>query len=437
MAKQIVIDHVFKVFGDDPQEALALVRQGLSKQEVLARTGQSIGVFDAHLSIEAGEIFVVMGLSGSGKSTLVRLLNLLIEPSAGRILVDGVDIAQLPDAQLRALRRKDISMVFQSFALMPHMTVLDNTALGLELAGVDRAQRQAQAAQALEQVGLAGWGDSYPDELSGGMQQRVGLARALASDPSILLMDEAFSALDPIIRTEMQSELLRLQKVRRRTIVFISHDLDEAMRIGDRIAIMKDGMVVQVGTPEDILRNPANDYVRSFISGVDASAVFKAGDIARKLQVEVAVSELRGCRPALQRLSEHDRDWACVVDPSYRYQGMVSADSLRAALHGHEGPLGLQHALVPGITPVDSSFPVRELYGRMLETPSPLPVVDERGRYVGSISKNTLLRFLDPETDIAGNPLPQDEAADTAAPDQVPAMASAPETARSAATPSA
>ena len=163
MAKQIVIDHVFKVFGDDPQEALALVRQGLSKQEVLARTGQSIGVFDAHLSIEAGEIFVVMGLSGSGKSTLVRLLNLLIEPSAGRILVDGVDIAQLPDAQLRALRRKDISMVFQSFALMPHMTVLDNTALGLELAGVDRAQRQAQAAQALEQVGLAGWGESYPD----------------------------------------------------------------------------------------------------------------------------------------------------------------------------------------------------------------------------------------------------------------------------------
>ncbi|MCB1974196.1 MAG: ATP-binding cassette domain-containing protein, partial [Burkholderiaceae bacterium] len=212
MAKEITIEHVFKVFGDAPQAALELVRQGCSKQDILARTGQSIGVFDAHFTIGAGEIFVVMGLSGSGKSTLVRILNRLIEPTAGRVLIDGVDLAPLPDAELRALRRKDISMVFQSFALMPHMTVLDNTAFGLELAGVDRAERQAQAAIALEQVGLAGWGASYPDELSGGMQQRVGLARALASDPSILLMDEAFSALDPIIRTEMQTELLRLQQ---------------------------------------------------------------------------------------------------------------------------------------------------------------------------------------------------------------------------------
>ena len=282
MAKKITIDHVFKIFGEAPQQALELVRQGCSKHEILERTGNSIGVFDATFTIEAGEIFVVMGLSGSGKSTLVRLLNLLIEPSAGRILVDDTDISSLTSGQLRALRRKDISMVFQSFALMPHMNVLDNTALGLELAGVGRAERQAQAAQALEQVGLASWGASYPDELSGGMQQRVGLARALASDPSILLMDEAFSALDPIIRTEMQSELLRLQQIRRRTIVFISHDLDEAMRIGDRIAIMKDGQVVQVGTPDDILRNPANNYVRSFVRGVDAAAVFKAGDIARE-----------------------------------------------------------------------------------------------------------------------------------------------------------
>jgi glycine betaine/proline transport system ATP-binding protein len=250
VAKQIAIDHVFKVFGNDPKTALSLVKQGLSKQEILAQTGQSIGVFDADFTIEAGEIFVVMGLSGSGKSTLVRMLNRLIEPTSGRILVDGQDINALSDKELRALRRKDISMVFQSFALMPHLTVLDNTAFGLELAGVDRATRQRQAQDALEQVGLGAWGASYPDELSGGMQQRVGLARALASDPSILLMDEAFSALDPIIRTEMQSELLRLQEIKRRTIVFISHDLDEAMRIGDRIAIMKDGMVQQVGTPD-------------------------------------------------------------------------------------------------------------------------------------------------------------------------------------------
>ena len=313
MAKQIIIDQVFKVFGDAPEQAMDLVRQGLGKQDILARTGHSIGVFDASFTIEPGEIFVVMGLSGSGKSTLVRMLNRLIEPTAGRILVDGQDIHALTDKALRQWRRKDISMVFQSFALMPHMTVLDNTAFGLELAGTPKAERQQMARQALEQVGLAEWGASYPDELSGGMQQRVGLARALASDPSILLMDEAFSALDPIIRTEMQSELLRLQKVRRRTIVFISHDLDEAMRIGDRIAIMKDGQVVQVGTPDDILRNPANDYVRSFIRGVDAAAVFKASDIARKPLTVVAEHADRGSRAALKMLQDQDREYAYVI----------------------------------------------------------------------------------------------------------------------------
>jgi glycine betaine/proline transport system ATP-binding protein len=266
MAKTIQIEHVFKVFGDEPQQALALARQGHSKQDIVAQTGQSIGVFDASFTIQAGEIFVVMGLSGSGKSTLVRLINRLIEPTAGRILVDGENINDYGEAQLRAFRRKDISMVFQSFAL-PHLTVLDNTAFGLELAGVDKAARLAQARAALAQVGLEVWANAYPDELSGGMQQRVGLARALAADPSILLMDEAFSALDPIIRTEMQDELLRLQQDKRRTIVFISHDLDEAMRIGDRIAIMKDGQVVQVGTPEEILRAPADEYVRNFIRG--------------------------------------------------------------------------------------------------------------------------------------------------------------------------
>ena len=407
MAKKITIDHVFKIFGDAPQQALELVRQGCSKHEILERTGNSIGVFDATFTIEAGEIFVVMGLSGSGKSTLVRLLNLLIEPSAGRILVDDTDISSLTSGQLRALRRKDISMVFQSFALMPHMNVLDNTALGLELAGVGRAERQAQAAQALEQVGLASWGASYPDELSGGMQQRVGLARALASDPSILLMDEAFSALDPIIRTEMQSELLRLQQIRRRTIVFISHDLDEAMRIGDRIAIMKDGQVVQVGTPEAILRAPADDYVRNFVRGVDAAAVFKAGDIARKTQVEVSESATRGCRPALKRLQQHDREWAYVVSPEHRFLGVVSADSLRAALQGHEGPLGLLHAFVPGVAAVTADTPISQLYGLMVGCPCPLPVIDEQGRFLGAISRTTLLKFLDPSTDPHGNPLPE------------------------------
>ena len=400
MAEQIVIDHVFKVFGSEPKKALDLAKEGKSKQDILAETGQSIGVFDANFTIEEGEIFVIMGLSGSGKSTLVRMLNRLIKPTTGRILINGEDIVTVNDGRLRELRRKDISMVFQSFALMPHMTVLDNTAFGLELSGIEKEKRVKAAQEALEQVGLTGWGDKYPDELSGGMQQRVGLARALAADPSILLMDEAFSALDPIIRTEMQTELLRLQQIKRRTIIFISHDLDESMRLGDRIAIMKDGHVIQIGSPEEILRTPANDYVRRFIRGVDAAAVFKAGDIARKTQVEI-VSENpnRGCRPALQILAEHDRDYGVVLSSSRKYLGMVSADSIREALEGHTGPLGLSHAFLPDSTlTINVNDPVSDLYGQVGKSVHALPVIDDNGRYVGAITKTTLLRFLDKTT---------------------------------------
>jgi glycine betaine/proline transport system ATP-binding protein len=398
VAKQIIIDHVFKVYGEQPEAALKLVQEGASKQEILAKTECTIGVFDASFTIEAGEIFVIMGLSGSGKSTLVRMLNRLVEPTAGRILVDGDDINTLPDAQLRALRRKDISMVFQSFALLPHLTVLDNTAFGMELAGIAKAERHALALQALEQVGLAGYGASYPDELSGGMQQRVGLARALACDPSILLMDEAFSALDPIMRTEMQSELLRLQQIKRRTIVFISHDLDEAMRIGDRVAIMKDGHVKQVGTPEEILRRPADEYVRNFVRGVDAAAVFKAGDIARKSQIVVSESPARGSRAALSMLEEEDRAYAYVVSPERTYLGLVSADSLRSALDGHTGPLGLAHAYLPDVQTIDADEPVAGLFGQVAQLPYAVPVVGSDGRFRGAISKTTLLKFLDRDT---------------------------------------
>jgi glycine betaine/proline transport system ATP-binding protein len=407
VAKQIRIEHVFKIFGDQPQRALALLHQGNTKQQVLEQTGQSIGVLDAHFTIEAGEIFVVMGLSGSGKSTLVRMLNRLIEPTSGRIVVDDQDIHQLSDKALRDLRRKDISMVFQSFALMPHMTVLDNTAFGLELAGIAPAQRHQAAQAALEQVGLGAWGNSYPDALSGGMQQRVGLARALAADPSILLMDEAFSALDPIIRTEMQSELLRLQQTKRRTIVFISHDLDEAMRIGDRIAIMKDGQVIQVGTPDDILRSPANDYVRSFIKGVDAAAVFKACDIARQALTIVSEHADRGCRAALRLIEDSDRDHAYVLSARQRFLGVVSAQSLRDALQGHAGMLGLQHAFIPHVQPLDASTPVADLFGPMTAAPCPLPVLDEAQRFLGVISRTTMMRFLDRDTP----PVPPPQAA--------------------------
>lgn len=398
MAKQIRVEHVFKVFGNHPQQALALAREGADKQQILEKTGQSIGVFDADFTIEAGELFVIMGLSGSGKSTLVRMLNGLIEPTAGRVVIEGQDINALPAAALRALRRKDISMVFQSFALMPHMTVRENTAFGLELSGTGKKERLAQADKALAQVGLAGWGASYPDELSGGMQQRVGLARALASDPSILLMDEAFSALDPIIRTEMQSELLRLQQEQRRTIVFISHDLDEAMRIGDRIAIMKDGQVIQVGTPDEILRSPANDYVRSFVRGVDAAAVFKAGDIARKQLTVVSEHPERGARAALKQLEDQDRDFAYVTSPNKRYLGTVSADTLRAALDGHSGPLGLRHAFLSDLGVIEADAPVAGLFGQVGQAPCAVPVVAADGRFCGAISKTTLLKFLDRDT---------------------------------------
>lgn len=406
MAKQIRIENVFKVFGDQPKQALELVRKGHSKQQILEQTGQSIGVFDANFTIESGEIFVVMGLSGSGKSTLVRMLNRLIEPTSGRIVIDGQDINALHGKDLRALRRKDISMVFQSFALMPHMTVQDNTAFGLEMAGVDPVTRRQAALTALEQVGLAGWGESYPDELSGGMQQRVGLARALASDPSILLMDEAFSALDPIIRTEMQSELLHLQETKRRTIVFISHDLDEAMRIGDRIAIMKDGQVIQVGTPDEILRSPANDYVQSFIKGVDAAAVFKAADIARQALTIISEHSDRGCRAALRLIEDSDREHAYVLNTRQQLLGVVSAQSLRDALHGHEGMLGLKHAFIEHVQPLDANTPVADLFGPMATAPCPLPVLGEQRKFLGVISRTTMLRFLDRDTPPVPPPQP-------------------------------
>jgi len=250
MTVKLEVKSLYKIFGDQPEKAFKLLAKGHDRASILQKTGQTLGVQDVNLVIHEGEIFVVMGLSGSGKSTLVRLFNRLIEPTRGQVLIDGEDIAAISERELRQVRRKKISMVFQSFALMPHLSVLENTAFGLELAGVPLAERQQSARQALNQVGLGQWIDAFPDALSGGMKQRVGLARALANDPDILLMDEAFSALDPLIRTEMQDELLKLQASQQRTIVFISHDLDEAMRIGDRIAIMQDGQLVQVGNPE-------------------------------------------------------------------------------------------------------------------------------------------------------------------------------------------
>ncbi|QNS07238.1 quaternary amine ABC transporter ATP-binding protein [Streptomyces xanthii] len=271
-------EDLYKVFGRRPDEAVEKLRRGADREELRA-DGTTAAVIDASFTVEPGQIFVVMGLSGSGKSTLLRMLNGLLEPTAGHVRFDGEDLTQLSPRELREVRSKKISMVFQHFALFPHRSVLENAAYGLEVQGVPRAEREKRAHEALELAGLKGWEKSFPDELSGGMQQRVGLARALATDADLLLMDESFSALDPLIRRDMQDQLLELQKTLKKTIVFITHDLNEAMRLGDRIAVMRDGRIVQIGTAEDILVTPANDYVASFTQDVDRARVLTAGAI--------------------------------------------------------------------------------------------------------------------------------------------------------------
>ena len=398
---KVVVRDLFKVFGDEPEKAMALFHKGRNKEEIFESTGQTMGVVGANFEVREGEIFVVMGLSGSGKSTLVRLLNRLIEPTAGQILIDGVDIAAMSDDELLKLRRKQISMVFQSFALMPHLTVEQNAAFGLELAGVPVEERLPRAREALDQVGLTAWCESYPEELSGGMQQRVGLARALANDPSVMLMDEAFSALDPLIRSEMQDELLRLQDENQRTVIFISHDLDEAMRIGDRIAIMEGGRVVQVGAPDEILKNPANDYIRAFFRGVNVETVLTAGDIARKQQVTLIDRESMGVKTAITRMGKYDRQFAYVVDKKQGLHGIVSVDSL-ANEERKEQPK-LSNAFIASVDPIKHDTVLSEIIGTIAESPCGVPVINDKGTYMGVISKATLLETLDRETGETAN----------------------------------
>ena len=282
---KVKVNHLTKIFGKKTKPALEMIRANKSKTEILEKTGATVGVYDVNFEVEEGEIFVIMGLSGSGKSTLIRLLNRLIEPTSGNIYIDGQDISSLDKEELREVRRNKMSMVFQNFGLFPHRTILENTEYGLEIRGVPKEERQAKAEKALENSSLIAFKDQLPSQLSGGMQQRVGLARALANDPEILLMDEAFSALDPLIRREMQDELLDLQENVKKTIIFITHDLNEALRIGDRIALMKDGQIMQIGTGEEILTNPANEYVRTFVEDVDRSKVLTAQNIMVPVQL--------------------------------------------------------------------------------------------------------------------------------------------------------
>ena len=392
---KVVVKNLYKVFGNKPDTALQMLYDGKHKDDVLRETGQVVGVLDASFEINKGEIFVLMGLSGSGKSTLIRLLNRLIEPTAGSVIVDGQDVAKMSKENLLNLRRKDMSMVFQSFALLPHRSVIENAAFGLEIAGVETKERERRAMQVLEQVGLDTFARHMPSQLSGGMQQRVGLARALTVNPSLMLMDEAFSALDPLRRTEMQDVLIKLQQEQKRTIVFVSHDLDEALRIGNRICIMEGGRVVQVGTSDEILQRPANDYVKAFFNGVDTNKYLTAKDIAQKEQVTIFErpdDPANGFSAALERMRLYDRVYAFVLDEQQKIVGIVSAESLVHCIN--QGGKKLRDALLPGDFAIPENTPLNQILHKVVNTLCPLPVVNANGEYIGAITKTALLRKL-------------------------------------------
>ncbi len=385
--------HLSKIFGPRPDKALELLRKGGTKTDAQA-IGAAVGVYDANLEIREGETFVLMGLSGSGKSTLLRMFNLLHEPTAGEVLVDGLDITKLGRRELLEVRRQKFSgMVFQQFAILPHRTVVDNVAYGLEVQGVPADERRRRAREATSLVGLDGWEEYYPSELSGGMQQRVGLARALAVDADILLMDEAFSALDPLIRREMQDELIELQARVNKTIVFVTHDLDEALKLGDRIAIMKDARVVQVGTAEEILTHPADDYVEAFVEGVDRASVLTASNIMQPVKETAFLRD--GPNTVRTKMRRHGLSGILVTDAERKVQGYVTSASLREQI---EDPNASRERLdtarmEPAVT-VRLDTPLQDIIGIASEGSVPIGVVDDGGRLRGVVVKGAILAAL-------------------------------------------
>ncbi|WP_115719302.1 quaternary amine ABC transporter ATP-binding protein [Gallaecimonas mangrovi] len=384
------VDKLYKVFGKDAKEVIARHQKGETRNDILKATASTLGLADISFEVKRGELLVIMGLSGSGKSTLLRCLNRLIEPTQGRIEIDGTDICSLDAKALRALRREKFGMVFQSFALMPHRTVLANSEFGLEVQGLDKAERQQRAMDALEKVGLKGWENSKPNELSGGMQQRVGLARALAADPDILLMDEAFSALDPLIRRDMQKELRALQEAMHKTIIFITHDLDEALAIGDRIILLKDGLVSQVGTPEEILTNPANPYVARFVEGVDMSGVLTAENAMTQAKCVLKASQ--GPRTALHTLNEEGWDHALVTDRQGTLVGWIELDAIAKALEAKAE--SLQDYINTDVRSVAKGDALAQLFPLFEGIHYPLPVVDEQNKIQGVVLKGAVLSEL-------------------------------------------
>ncbi|UOQ91043.1 glycine betaine/L-proline ABC transporter ATP-binding protein [Agromyces endophyticus] len=382
------VRHLTKFFGRKPREALQRLRDGAGRDE-LTSLGTA-AVIDADFEVRRGEIFVVMGLSGSGKSTLIRMLNGLVEPTDGSVTVMGEQITGVAPKRLRAVRRRRVSMVFQHFALLPHRTVLENAAYGLEIQGVPASERRARAERILERVGLGGWGGKLPSELSGGMQQRVGLARALAADTDILLMDEAFSALDPLIRRDMQEQLVELQQELGKTIVFITHDLNEAMFLGDRIAMMRDGRIVQIGTAEEILTDPADDYVAQFVQDVDRARVLTAGNVMEAPRAVATASA--GPRAALRTMRDLQTSMVFVVGNGRRLLGVAhDRDVLRLVQRG-ERDLSIAISDDHPVVGVDEHL--AELLGSAVESQLPLAVVDGEGRLLGAVPRVTLLAAL-------------------------------------------
>lgn len=387
MTEKLKVQNLTKIFGRRIQKAQELVKAGKSKAEILNSVGATVGVNNASLNVNDGEIFVIMGLSGSGKSTIIRMINRLIEPTFGKIFIDGQDLTKLDKKELLSVRRKKMSMVFQNFALFPNRTIIENTAYGLEIQGVDKDARHKKAHEALELVGLHGYDDQYPTQLSGGMQQRVGLARALANNSEILLMDEAFSALDPLNRKDMQDELLDLQENLHKTIVFISHDLNEALRIGDRIMIMKDGEVVQIGTPEEILTQPADDYVERFIEDVDRTKVLTASNVM--IRPNIVNIDKDGPRIAMRRMLENEISSVYVVNNKRQFIGIVDASHVMDLIRKKITKLdSVVQRDVPTTSP---DTPITTIMEKISETSIPFAVVDDQRHLLGIIIRGAVL----------------------------------------------
>jgi glycine betaine/proline transport system ATP-binding protein len=392
---KVSVKNLYMIYGNHPKKPLALVKEGMSKEELLEKTGHGIGVNDVSFEVEEGETFVVMGLSGSGKSTLIRCLNRLIEPTEGEILIDGQNIVGCSKETLLDIRRKKVAMVFQHFALFPHRNIWNNVAYGLEVQNMPPEVRREKAFASLEAVGLKGYEESMPTQLSGGMQQRVGLARALATDADILLMDEAFSALDPLIRKEMQDELLTLQANMKKTIIFITHDLDEALKIGDRIAIMKDGVVVQIGTPEEILNKPADAYVKEFLQDVNRVKVVAASSIMKK--PDAIVSSKDGTRVAVRKMKESGISSIFVVDKDRRLQGIITIDDalelLKKEIHS------IESIIIDEVHRTSPDTPIIDLLPTAINTKYPIAVTSEDNRLIGIIVRVSVLAGILGEED--------------------------------------